>query len=112
MKFLKGLFTLLIFMFSLAVFSFTSEPKQKTKTTINANFPETQNLFIVENVEKLIVHKAREFFKCELITNESYEKEINYISDVGWSFNKDYDYLKLKENHPSEYNARIRDDTK
>ena len=95
MKFSKWLFTLLIFMFSFAVFSFTSEPKQKSEITIVKDFVKTQSFSTVKNVKECTFKDVTVDYN--FIVKASAKTTEKYIFDVGWQKITIYSNLYNKE---------------
>jgi len=97
MKFQRWLFTLLICTFSLAAFSFTSEPKQKSETTIIQDFTEVKSFSIVENVKEYTFNDVFKNYGYNFVSKESFNTTEKYIFDVGWQGKESYNYIHKKE---------------
>ena len=114
MKFKRWIFTLLICTFSLAAFSFTSEPKQKSETTFIQDFTKVQSFTIVENVKE---YTFNDVFLSDKITNFNVKESVitteKYIFDVGWQSKEAYNYTNKKISFAIFFkydNFRIRND--
>lgn len=107
MKFLKSFLMLLICMVGFTAFSFTSEPKQKSETTIVKDFVQNQNFTTVENVKDYTFNNV--FRVSSNLTNfvvkESVITTEKYIFDVGWQIKKSYN--NLNKNYASTSNYKI-----
>lgn len=97
MKFQRWLFTLLICTFSLAAFSFTSEPKQKSETTFIQDFTQVQSFSIVENVKEYTFNDVFKNYSYNFVSKESSSNTEKYIFDVGWKSKEAYNYIHKKE---------------
>ena len=88
-------------MVSLTAFSFTSEPKQKQKTTFIKDFTKVQSILNVENVKDYTFN-----------VSESTRTTEKYIFDVGWQSKENYNYTNKKELAINSfyYNFRIWND--
>lgn len=113
MKFQRWLFTLLICTFSLAAFSFTSEPKQKSETTIIQDFTQVQSFAIVENVKEYTFNDVFKELNYNFISKESVRTTEKYIFDVGWQTKENYNDIHKKQVAAISFkydNFRIRND--
>jgi len=113
MKFLKGFLILFVCMTSLTSFSFTSEPKQKSETTIVKDFVQTQDFTIVENVKEYTFNDVFKKFNYNFVSKESSKTTDKYIFDVGWQSKENYNYTNKKQVAVNSFkydNFRIRND--
>lgn len=96
MKIHKMLLTFLICMISFAVFSNTSEPKQKQETTISKDFVKAVSFVNVENVKEITFLNVEVFSNENAKITETKKTTEKHILDVGWQSKNIYNCKNIK----------------